>query len=146
MRQIKHVIDDIVLLGYKEMPGKGDTLAPLLAEFVHLCLVQELLSEDIRYQEPPESPVAEIQRIVKRNFPDFGRYEAFPLDGIAQGTEKRDAAEDLTSFISELAGMKWYFEKTSRRNGVQHLRDSFQNGLGLRALNLLSYMLKSSAR
>lgn len=116
-------------------------LMSLLSEFLYLCCTTGDQSDDMKYPDPPEVPAGGLLGAVSKKFPDFGRYASITARGGRGSTEIRNAAEDLAFFVSSAAKIKWYYEKTSKRNGVHHLKRMFADGLGKLTAELLAYCM-----
>lgn len=139
MRTVQKVIDDIIAA----TSGKAlcyDRLAALLAEFLHLSLTAEQLKDDMKYPDPPPVPLEELRKAVRQRYPDLGPYEPAPAGGKAK-REARNAADDLAALAGVMAILKWYYEKTGKRNGNHRLKLALDSGLARSAADLLAHFV-----
>ncbi len=147
MRNAQHVINDMVNLGD---PG---SVAPvgflgyavsLVSDFINCCIFPDEPEDPMKYPRPPEIPLNEVLAVVKKKFPDLGRYESVSSRLGKAKPVTRDASMDLSVLIAGAMRIKWYFEKTSKRNGRRQLKNEFKRELGKTAAELLCLLVERS--
>lgn len=136
MRTVQKAIDDIIAAAVTGKVLPCDRLAALLAEFLHLSLTAEQLKDDMKYPEPPAVPLEELRSTVRRRYPDLGTCEPARVK-----RETRNAADDLAALTGVLMILKWYYEKTGRRNGNYRLKLALESGLARSAADLLAHCI-----
>ena len=139
---IKTTIDNIVLFGSQRMVNletNEQDLAALLFAVHHNFFAMSDQYDDLKYPKPPEVDLKTIEKNVKFNFPELGKYNAFDRDGKGKKVV-RDARKDLAGIIAFISDIKWYFEKTSKKNAVWHFKDHYKNNLGPVLADFCTYL------
>lgn len=84
-----------------------------------------------------------IKKRVENNFKDFGYYNVV-FNGIENlenpETLIGDSIDDLTDIIKDLIEAKWYFENSSLKDAIWHIKFKFESHTRHHILGLLKYM------
>ena len=143
MKDLYKTLNEIIEFGEKSLPGKEETairFMSLLSAIQHYFYVTPDQYDDLHYSDPPSFDMKKIKKHTNHNFPEFGKYNR-----ILDVTEKKckpetgNANDDIANVLSTLMTVKWFFDKTSKKNGAYHFKNLFKDHLGNSIADILKY-------
>jgi len=146
MVNLEQTIDDIIKFGLRRIVDENmdDELLYLLSALQYHYYTAEDVYDDMTYSDPPEYNFNEIRDNVALNFPDFRDYNTVSnvTTKIGKGSKKTgNSSDDLAHIISDLLQIKWYLEKTTRKNGIWHFKHLYSINTGFHSIDLIRFIM-----